>query len=208
MIQEDGFPLFLLDIVLLPTESTTLHVFEDRYKELAARCLEGEQQFGVVRAAGEGVAGEWGCATQIEEVVERYDDGRLDILVTGVEPIRVIEMENRFSYPSGRVERISDEPAGYAEPEQAARTRAKFVALLKELRIDAIDPEELSTLSAYEMAARIRLDPDDKEMLLELRDEGARLANLERIFTTAVRSVGAARKMAAHAQTNGHVRKS
>ena len=37
--------LFPLGIVLLPTEQVPLHIFEPRYRELIAECLEGEQPF-------------------------------------------------------------------------------------------------------------------------------------------------------------------
>ncbi|HEV7918206.1 MAG TPA: LON peptidase substrate-binding domain-containing protein [Solirubrobacterales bacterium] len=207
MEHEDGFPLFPLGMVLLPSEATLLHIFEDRYKDLAERCLDDGQQFGLVLTDDDGAPGEWGCATTIEQVIQRYDDGRLDVLVKGVEPIRVVEVEDRFSYPSARIERVIDSPAGYTEPDQAGRTHAAFAALLDALAAEPVEPVELSGLSAYEMAAQIELDTHDKQMLLELRDEGARLANLERIFSDATEGVLAARKLAIHAQSNGHVKR-
>ena len=49
-------PLFPLDLVLLPGVPLPLHVFEPRYKEMIAECLDEKKPFGVVRASSEGVA--------------------------------------------------------------------------------------------------------------------------------------------------------
>ena len=46
--------LFPLGIVLLPTEQLPLHIFEDRYKELIAECLDADTEFGLVYADDDG----------------------------------------------------------------------------------------------------------------------------------------------------------
>ena len=81
-------PLFPLGIVLLPGEVLPLHIFEPRYRELVARCLAGPEPFCVVHADGDGMR-EVGCLAIGLEVVERFDDGRLSIVVTGGEPIQI-----------------------------------------------------------------------------------------------------------------------
>jgi Lon protease-like protein len=58
-------PIFPLDLVLLPSTPLPLHIFEPRYREMIAECLEAQKPFGVVRAKeGEGVA-EIGCTAEI-----------------------------------------------------------------------------------------------------------------------------------------------
>ena len=42
--------LFPLPIVLLPTERVPLHIFEPRYRELIAECLENGSEFGLMLA--------------------------------------------------------------------------------------------------------------------------------------------------------------
>ena len=42
------FPLFPLGIVALPSELVPLHIFEERYKTMMARCEEEESEFGIV----------------------------------------------------------------------------------------------------------------------------------------------------------------
>ena len=47
----DEIGLFPLGLVLLPTEQVPLHIFEPRYRELIAECLDQEEPFGLVFAA-------------------------------------------------------------------------------------------------------------------------------------------------------------
>ena len=70
--------LFPLGIVLLPTERVPLHVFEPRYMELIGECLETDGEFGLLYADEDGVR-EVGTLARISEVVERFDDGRLNV---------------------------------------------------------------------------------------------------------------------------------
>ncbi len=65
-----------------------LHIFEPRYREMVARCLAGPEPFCVVHADDDGMR-DIGCLAIGLEIVERFDDGRLSIVVTGGEPIRI-----------------------------------------------------------------------------------------------------------------------
>jgi len=90
-------PLFPLDLVLLPGAPLPLHVFEPRYKEMIAECLDEKKPFGVVRASSDGVA-EIGCTAEIVEVTKRYDDGRMDILTRGVERFEVLQVHEERTF--------------------------------------------------------------------------------------------------------------
>lgn len=206
MAPQAGFPLFLLDTVLLPGESTVLHVFEDRYKQLAARCLDDAHEFGFVYVADD-VPSSVGCAARIDEVLERFDDGRLNILVVGVAPIRLLELEDRFSYPSAVVEPLADAvgPDG-AEPALLANAREAFGTIVEAITDERPQPAEIAELGSYGMAGRLALDAADKQSLLESRDENARLTDLERILAAGAKSVAQARELARRAKTNGHGR--
>ncbi len=206
MAHEVGFPLFLLEMVLLPSEQTVLHVFEDRYKELANRCIEEGRQFGVVFTEDD-EPNEFGCATHIDRVLERFDDGRMNIVVTGVEPIQVMELEDRFNYPSAVIERLDDSVhEEEADADQLARTRTAYSLLVEAITDEQPDTAELETLSAYAMASNVNLDDSDKQLLLETRDENTRLESLEEIFTTGAKTVSETRELARRAKRNGHGR--
>ena len=76
--------LFPLGIALLPTELLPLHIFEDRYKELIGECLEEDGEFGLVYADDDGIR-DVGTRARVSEVITRFEDGRLNILVEGGE---------------------------------------------------------------------------------------------------------------------------
>ena len=46
--QQRSLPLFPLNVVLFPNAVIPLHVFEERYKLMAQRCLDSDSRFGVV----------------------------------------------------------------------------------------------------------------------------------------------------------------
>jgi Lon protease-like protein len=81
--------LFPLGLVLLPTEQVPLHIFEPRYRELIGESLEQGVPFGIVYADDDGLRQIGTLATV--RGVERFDDGRLNVVVEGGE---------RFSWSS------------------------------------------------------------------------------------------------------------
>ena len=99
--------LFPLGIVLLPTEQVPLHIFEPRYRELIAECLEGEQPFGLVFADDDGLR-RTGTLASVVEVVERFEDGRLNIVVEGGDRFRLLELTDGRSFHTGTVEPLAD----------------------------------------------------------------------------------------------------
>ena len=82
------FPLFPLGLVALPSELIPLHIFEERYKALVARCLEEQSEFGIVCSDDDGLR-DTGCACEIAEVLERFDDGRINLVARGTRPFRL-----------------------------------------------------------------------------------------------------------------------
>lgn len=191
-------------MVLLPGERTILHIFEQRYRDLAARCIENGEPFGLVFADEDGGPREFGCAASFADVLERYDDGRLNALVEGQWPFRVIDETEGFSYRSATIERLADAPAEPGDGAQSALARKAFVQLLEAMAMEAIETDELLDMDAFAMAAHVNLDDNDKQALLETREEGDRLSLLERVFAEAAKQAAIARRLAGLAQTNGH----
>src|SRR6476619_2828384 len=83
--------LFPLELVLLPSERVPLHIFEDRYKELIGECMAEEREFGLILEDGDGLR-QIGTRTAVLELVHRFDDGRMNILVEGRERFLVVEL--------------------------------------------------------------------------------------------------------------------
>jgi Lon protease-like protein len=179
------FPLFPLGIVALPTEIVPLHIFEERYKTMINDCLEAEQEFGIVWLADDGLR-QIGCACEVTEVLERMEDGRMNILTRGTRPFRIVERQEHLPYPAGVVEFLDDreeEP----EPQSAAEARETYAALVEQVTDRRPEEADLAAMSAYAMAATVDFGLDAKQGLLDLRSENARLRFVARLFRAARR---------------------
>jgi Lon protease-like protein len=198
------FPLFPLDLVVLPTEFVPLHIFEERYKTMIGECLAHEQEFGIVWLSDDGLR-EVGCACRIERVLERMEDGRMNILTRGTQPFRVLERQSNLAYPAGVVEFLSDreEPA---DAELTARARQAYADLVRRATDRDPDTEELDGMGAYEMAATVDFGLDAKQGLLDLRSENGRLRLVTRLFRAAIKRLDFVDRAQARARSNGKVR--
>ena len=200
----ERFPLFLLGLVLLPGELVPLHIFEERYKVMIGECLEQEAEFGIIWLSDDGLR-DVGCAARITRVLERFDDGRLNILVEGTRPFRLARRIEDLPYPAGDIEPLADDD-GDADEEALERARSRYADLVEEVTESRPEPELLAQLGAYGMAATLEVAPDAKQALLELRSESERLDQLEALFAEALQRIKIAERAAEQASGNGHLR--
>ncbi len=112
--------LFPLGTALLPTEQVPLHIFEPRYRELIGECVDQGLEFGLVYVGDEGMHA-IGTRASVVDVMQRFDDGRLDIVVEGGTRFRLVELTEGRSFHTGLVEDVSDDvdPAAAAEVERS-----------------------------------------------------------------------------------------
>jgi Lon protease-like protein len=198
------FPLFPLGLVAVPHEVVPLHIFEDRYKAMIDECLDDGGEFGIVWAGEDGLHSN-GCAMEVVEVLERHEDGRLDILTRGTRPFRIVEEHFDHPYPAGQIEFLDDKVELRDVPTADAAHEA-YGSLVTEATDKVLEPEVLEPLTAYEMAATVDFGPDAKQGLLDLRSENARLRLLTRLFRAAVRRLDFIERAQARARSNGKVR--
>src|SRR3954470_20174774 len=197
------FPLFPLGLVMLPGELVPLHIFEDRYKQMIGECLGEDREFGVLWLVADELK-EVGCAARIARVLERFDDGRMNILAEGTTPFRMERRIGDMAYPAGDVVLLDYEPD--ADDEALERARTSYADLVEEVTDSRPEPETLSALGAYGMAATVDINPAAKQALLELRSEPARLEQVEGLFAEALRRIKTAAKVAEQASGNGHLK--
>jgi Lon protease-like protein len=201
---EREFPMFPLGIVALPGELVPLHIFEERYKTMMNDCLEGEREFGIVWLSDDGLR-QVGCAARIERVLERMDDGRMNLLVRGTRPFRVLERQSHLAYPAGVVEFVEDRHEAL-DPAVLDTAREAYAELVKRATDRDPEEEELSEMGAYAMAATVDFGLDAKQGLLDLRSENARLRLVTRLFRAAMKRLDLVDKAHERAQSNGKVR--
>ena len=166
-------PIFPLDLVLLPGVPLPLHIFEPRYREMIAECLEQKKPFGVVRESSEGVAG-IGCTAEIMSVTKKYDDGRMDILTRGVERFEVIHVNEDRSFLQAEITVVEDEPGKPAAQivTQAVRLHAEIAKLAGS---EPSGPDEQAGNLSFLLAGSLPLDLDFKQSLLSTLSETKRL---------------------------------
>ena len=166
-------PIFPLDLVLLPGVPLPLHIFEPRYKEMIAECLEQKKPFGVVRASSDGVA-EIGCTAEIVSVTKKYDDGRMDILTRGVERFEVIELNQDRSFLQATISVVEDERQKPAADivSQAVRLYGEIAKLAG---TESSGPDEQADNLSFLLAGSLPLDLDFKQSLLSTLSEAKRL---------------------------------
>ena len=199
----ERFPLFPLGLVLLPGEVVPLHIFEERYKQMIGECLDEEREFGILWLAEDELK-EVGCAARVMRVLERFEDGRLNILAEGTTPFRMERRIGDMAYPAGDVVLLDDEPD--TDDDALERTRSTYADLVEEVTDARPEPETLAGMSAYGMAATVDINPAAKQALLELRSEPARLEQLEGLFAEALQRIRTATRVAEQASGNGHLK--
>ena len=199
----DELGLFPLGIVLLPTEQLPLHIFEERYKELVDECLQQDGEFGLVYADDDGLR-DLGTRARVVEVLTRFEDGRLNILVEGGDRFRLVELTDGRSFSTGLVMPIEDvdDSAEAAAVDEALR----LFGLLREVTESEVDvPErELSQLS-FALAGKVELPADDKLGLLAETSERLRMELVQELLAHALLTAQRVRRASERASTNGKV---
>lgn len=200
----DSFPLFPLGIVMLPTELVPLHIFEERYKLMIGECLDEEREFGIVWLSDDRLS-DVGCAGEITQVLEKMDDGRMNILVQGTRPFRLVERIPDLPYPAGTIELLEDdEPDAPSEALDAARER--YAALVERVTDRRPEDAELEALDSYGMAATIEFAPTPKQELLEERSEERRLELVSEMLDSTLKKLDQSEHANELARTNGKLR--
>lgn len=191
MAELKRIPLFVLPTVLLPGGQLPLHVFEPRYRQMVARCLEYDKRFGLLFHRDDLYGevriepGRIGCIAEIGSF-QPLPDGRSLMLTEGVERFRIEEVvDSDTRYTEALVDAYEDE--AQSEAELAERRQVSidlFHALLRTLpeppvKVPGFDPRRETS---FTIAATIEIDPAWQQGLLELRSETARLDRIDELL--------------------------
>ncbi len=189
-------PLFPLNTVLFPGTPLKLRIFEPRYLEMVALCIENKQPFGVVLIQ-EGVEAQGplakphpiGCSARITQV-EELADGHLNIIVIGKERFRILSVDGTSRpYLLGKVELYPLQP-GDGEWMSAVGDRLHIWlhryleafnwATSVKLDISQLPQDPLSF--AFMAATILQIPLDQKQKLLAFENAVDFLTTLETTF--------------------------
>ena len=195
--------LFPLELVLLPTERVPLHIFEPRYKELVGECLREGRDFGLLLEDEQGRR-EIGTRAGIVEVLQMFDDGRMNVVVEGRERFRLVELTDGRSFLTGDVEPVDDDDDPPANTD-VERAHELFRELVDVAEADVDEPDEIAGSLSFELAARIDFGHELKQELLELTSERKRLRRLVELIERAIAAIEREREVRDRASGNGRV---
>ncbi len=195
--------LFPLELVLLPTERVPLHIFEPRYKELIGECLRSGEEFGLVLQDEQGRR-EIGTRAAVVEVLQVFDDGRMNVVVEGHDRFRLRELTSGREFLTGAVEPVDDEE-DEAPAEEVDRALSLFGTLVEIAGSEIDEPDGSTGPLSFEIAARVDFGIEPKQELLELLSERARLRQLCELLEAAIEAVRREREVRERAATNGKV---
>jgi Lon protease-like protein len=192
-------PLFPLNTVLFPGMPMALHIFEDRYKLMISKCLQGRRTFGAVliRQGAEALGplpepNTVGCTAFISQV-EWLRSGRINISVIGQRRFRIASLNTDLPYLRGQAEYYPLQKEDFpGQHRLAGRLRpwvARYLDHLSRLggKMPHVDdlPEEPVGL-AYASAALLQVSNTQKQTLLEIEGALALLAELRTIYRSEI----------------------
>lgn len=171
---ENYLPLFPLNLVAFPGEIVNLHIFEDRYKQLISECLEFNTPFGIPSYIKNRI--EYGTEVEIEELVKKYDDGTMDIIIHATRVFKVMIFTNPVGgklYAGGDVFFLENtDDSDYS-------TRMEMIELIKELyqAINLVKSVEVAEdITSFDIGHKIGLSLEEEYELIQLEKESERQA--------------------------------
>jgi Lon protease-like protein len=208
-------PLFPLPLVLFPGAPLPLHIFEPRYRQLLADCVDGDSRFGIVfRAEGVSEAdiepGTVGCIAEIDDA-HTLPDGRSNIVVHGVRRFSFLRfVVTPAPYRVAQIAEFEDLPEEEAAlAPVATRVRALFDRVGRAARTLADDRDPLPPLPdnpdalSFGIASLIDIEAARRQKLLESRLASERLETLSAMLSEAVEPLEARARIHRNAKGNG-----
>jgi hypothetical protein len=134
--------------------------------------LESQSEFGVVLAAKDGIA-RIGCTAAVEQVLQRYEDGRLDILTVGRRRFIIQTLDQEKDYLRAEVEYFDDEE--FDAPGELRQRALRVCEVLPSEEDNSPNSED--PLLSFRLAQRVE-DVDFRQQLLMNRSEPDRLRRI------------------------------
>ncbi len=197
-------PVFPLGMVVYPGEDLNLHIFEPRYKQMITECYAEGKPFGIPPVLKNGI-GEIGTLAAVTEIVEVYDDGKMDIKTKGLKVFRILEIVKTVPEKlySGA---IVNYPANMQSPKlvlmQWVVKNIRTLHGLLQLNKDFLKPDD--QLVSYDVAHHAALSLEEEYELLGLLREDQRLEYLKRHLLKVLPVVNEMETLKERIKQNGH----
>jgi len=188
-----SIPIFPLNTVLYPGSLLPLKIFEQRYLDMTKACVRDATPFGVCRIQ-EGVEVGMpavpqpvGCTALIAQWGMPHL-GVFHLQTRGQHPFRILEQTTQFDGLIRAEIELLEETAGAIRQESFALCRRVLEQLIEKIGVDYFSPPlayDDPRWTSYRLAEVLPLDLEEKQGLLELRNDGERLQRLHAYLTQA-----------------------
>jgi Lon protease-like protein len=168
-------PMFPLNIVLLPGETQTIHIFEERYKQLVQDCTDNQAHFGIPFVNSKKI-GDYGIEVKIISVIKQQPNGEMDIVIEGLKVFKMVEFSSVLTpklYGAGIIayeDEMTHKPSVFL---QDLTKEYMWISQQRAIPLDAFDNANIYTvarlieLSSAEKYELIKAEnPIDKERFL------------------------------------------
>lgn len=200
-------PVFPLNIVVFPTENLNLHIFEEKYQQLVNDCIAQHKNFAIIPVIN-GQIKEFGTFIDIIEVVQRYEDGKMDIRTRGIEVFRVLEITKEIPdklYAGAIVAKLENQEINVSE-RLSDLIKNEVIRLFKLLNDQAIDVAKLTMNSSFDIAHKVGFTLEEEYQLLQLVNEIHRQEYIRRHLRKLEPTLNELEKLKEKIKMNGHFR--
>jgi Lon protease-like protein len=197
-------PIFPLGIVVFPGEELNLHIFEPRYKQLITDCFAEAKPFGIPTVLKNGLS-ERGALVEVKEIVEVYEDGKMDIKTKGVSIFRILEVVKAIPdklYSGAIVNYPLNELSKKALLLQKVVKSIKDLHTVLKLKKDFKKPDD--ELISYDIAHHVGLSLEEEYEFAGLFREDQRLEYLKRHLMKVLPVVNEMEALKDRIKLNGH----
>jgi uncharacterized protein len=197
-------PIFPLGIVVFPGEDLNLHIFEPRYKQLITDCFAEAKPFGIPTVLKNGMS-ERGTLVEVKEIVEVYEDGKMDIRTKGLAIFRILEVVKSIPeklYGGAIVNYPANEESKKELLLQKVVQSIKDLHSVLKLKKDFKKPDH--ELVSYDVAHHVGLSLEEEYEFAGLLREDQRLEYLKRHLLKVLPVVNEMEVLKDRIKLNGH----
>lgn len=168
-------PMFPLNTVLFPGETTKLYIFEDRYRQLVKDCLDNEASFGIPYVE-RGKVQKYGSEVRITRILKRYENGAMDILVECTGLFKLLEFSEVLrpkQYGAGLIEYVNT-----SQKIQLNNLQDVAVNYFATVQNKIVNYDTISQLGIFSVASVLQLTSSEKYSLVASANPQMQLWNI------------------------------
>lgn len=211
MSEKTTIPLFPLNVILFPDSKIPLFIFEERYKTMINECIENKSVFGVNLIENKKIH-TTGCSARITEITQKYENGEMRIVVTGEKIYELIQYKpNSIGYYVGEINYKQEEnsPVDEKKIKKAVKCYNELVSEVYKGGVKLINLEDKDWKDkkyiAFYIAQKAGLSLIEKQNLLEIDNENARLDYVLKYFEDVIPQLKEATRVSNIIKSDGYI---